>query len=390
MNLLNSFLNKKNFWLNENNWIIKSEDDKYIELKKGLLETIIITKNINHLSLKIIEDIDCLACILNTHSINSTVLINKIRKSTLIKNMDCIIHILKIGVQDDTICLFLLNKVKHLNNNKEFAYTILTTKDEYVYFKFYKKLLKNEDFVLTLFKNKKFNNPFALIGLPNNKKISEILLSRDSYPTNQTEKLKIKYNQEILHDIKTVNKILRKPMGHVLYSQLSTEIKKNKDVCLTMMKYHPEHNTLNESIKTLSNFKKCSRFWIYYNDFVSQMNYFGSMFENEDNLLEALKCLKPFKRMSRLSLGTTTSSFIQHSMVNFIKSSSNPLLKTFLTTEKGRYLLEISSLNKTEIKEIDSWIHEELLFVLEKIKLYNKMNEFPLFRKENKQKSVKI
>lgn len=384
MNLLKDYITKKDFWLNTDNWIIKSEDLKYTALKKSLLETIIRVKNVNDLPVTVIEDVDCLACLLNTHSIKSSILIYKINYSSLIKNMDYVFHILKTGVQDDEICRTLLIKAKNLKNNTELAYSILTTKQDYLYFYFYRKLLKDEKFALSLFNHKKFNNPFALISLPYHKHITELLLSREGYPTSKTEELNIKYNQTLLSDIKLVNKILRKPTGHTLYNYLSSEMKHNKVICLTMLKYHPEYNTLNDSIKTLKNFKKCSRFWFYYNDFVSQIKHFGAIFDNEDNFFEALQCLKDFKRMSRFS--PPTYSFQQHCMVNFIKTSSSQLMKDFLNTEKGKYFLELSSITGTELKTIDAWIHDELLIVLDKIKLYNKMSQLKPLKKEKQLK----
>jgi hypothetical protein len=384
MGLLNQFLSNKKFWMNTDNWLIKSEDIKYIALKKSLLETIIRVKNVNDLSLTIIEDIDCLACLLKTHSISSSILIHKINHCSLIKNVDYVLHLLNIGIQDDSVCRSLLFKFKIFKNNQELAYKILTTKNDYVYFYFYRKLLKDENFALSLFDHKNFNNPFVLISLPYHKKISELLLFRESYPNQKTEDSKIKFNQDLLANIKIVNKILRKYTGHNLYNYLPTNMKENKEVCLTMLKYHPEYNTLNDSIKTLKNFKKASRFWFYYNDFIFQIKYFGKIFENEDNLFEALQCLKDFKRMSRFS--PPSYSFQQHCMVDFIKSSNSPLIKDFLNTEKGKALLEIASQTTSNLQIIDDWIHEEFLIVLNKIKLYNKMSQLNNLKKEKKLK----
>jgi hypothetical protein len=379
MGLLNDFVNKKKFWLNTENWLIKLDNNQYIELKKNLLETIIHIKNINDLPLTIINDIDCLACLLNTHSIKSSIFIHKLKSSPLIKNQDYLFHLLKTGIQDDEVCRFLLFKSKNLKTNSKLAYFILTNKHEYIYFYFYRKLLKDENFVLSLFHNKNFNNPYCLISLPYHAKISELLLLRQGFPSFQTEKLKIHFNQELMVNIKFINKILRKPTGHLLYNFLPYHIKTNKDICLTMLKYHPEYNILNDEIKTLENFKKCSRFWLYYNDFVSQIKYFGTLFNNDDNLFQALECLKDFKRISRLE--PPNYSFQDHCFAQFIKSSSSKMLKDFLNTEKGKYFLEISSHSNSDLNTIDTWIHENLLIVLSKIKLYNKMCELKPLKK---------
>lgn len=384
MSLAYDFINKKKFWMNTDNWLIKSENSQYTALKKSLLETIVRVKNVNDLPLSIIDDIDCLSCLLNSHSIKSSILMHKINYSSLIKNIDYVFHLLKIGIQDNDVCLSLLKKSNTLKNNIDLAYSLLTTKNDYAYFYYYKKLLKDENFALSLFNHKKFNNPFALISLPYHKKISELLLSRNGYPSHKSEELKIRFNQDLLRDLKFVKKILRKPTGHSLYNYLPLNIKEDDDVCLTMMKYHPEYNTPNDKIKTLKNFKSCSRFWFYYNDFVAQIQYFGSIFKNDDNLFEALQCLKSFRRMSRFS--PPNYSFNQHCMVNFIKSSPSPLLQDFLQTQKGKTLLEIAENSKSNLTTVDDWIHEELFIVLDKIRLYNKMSQLKPLNKEKKLK----
>ena len=58
-------VDRHKFWMDDSNWVDQSGDLKYKILKKTLLESIIRSKNISEFSLRILDDIDCLACLLN-------------------------------------------------------------------------------------------------------------------------------------------------------------------------------------------------------------------------------------------------------------------------------------------------------------------------------------
>lgn len=374
------FIEKKNYWLNQENWINKSSDNQYILLKRTLLDTIIKCKNVGDLSFSLLQDIDLVSCLLNTHTIKNTILAHKISHCQLLRDSNLALHILKLGIIDENICQKLLLKFKFFKNDSDLAKKILLERNNYFYFSYFKKLLKEESFVFSLFENNKFNNPFCLISLPQHKEISQFLIERNSYPSQQTCDLKIQFNDTVLHDIKFINKILRKPQGHSLYKFLSQEMRHNTQICMTMLKYHPEYDIENSKLKTLKNFKTCSKFWIYYNDFISQIEFFGSVFDNDENLFEAFKCLSPIRRMSKFN----SLSFHYHSMVHFIvnKSTKSHLLKTFLASEKGKHLLSLPVNSSPQIREIDNWIYDELVIVLEKLKLYNKLSGFKDLAKE--------
>lgn len=384
VSIYNNIKVKHTFWLNKDNWLISSEDEKYIAIKQTLLESIMRCRNLSDLSFKILEDIDCLTCLLNSHTITNSILMRKINYSRLIKNHDYVLHILNMGVIDESVCQYLLAKSRHLKKNSDIAYKILSSKNNYFYFHYFKQLLKQETFAMSLFNNKKFNNPYSLISLPYHKQISETLIDREGFPNKKTEDSGIKFNPHVLTNIKFVSKHLRKFTGHVLYPFLPDLIKEDKQIGLTMLKYHPEYNILRVDLKTLNNFKACSRFWFYYNDFIDQIKFFGDLFDNDDNLFEALTCLKSIKS-SRFN----NMAFTQHPMLSFIiaKSSTSQLLKDFLKTEKGEYLLSIPLNSANYINGIDRWIYDELLIVLEKIKLYNKISQFKTIKKH---KAIKI
>lgn len=384
MNLYKDYIKKKNFWNNKNNWLELPSDEKYIQLKKSFLETIIKIKNINDLSVSALDDIDCLACLLNTHIIKSSILLRKINYSTLIKNEDYLHHLINIGIMDNAVCQNLLSKSSKLKNNQDIARKILTEKKDYFYFCYFKNLLKNESFALSLFDNKAFNNSFVLVSLPFHKKISQLLLQRQSYPTEKTEEHTIHYNQEVLQDVKFLVKIIRKPTGHTLYHCLSQSMRNNEKICLCMLKYHPEYDIENSTIKTLKTFKQCSQSWLYYNDFILQLKFFGNLFDSEDNLFEALKCLTKVKMVSRFN--PDSSSFNQHCFINFLQSSKSVLIKEFLNTEKGHYLVQLAKSHSSDLKIIDNWISEEFVFILNKIKLYHKMRTLPQLKQEKKLK----
>lgn len=384
MNLYKDNIKKKNFWHNKNNWLDIPSEEKYVILKKNFLETIIRIKDLNDLPISALDDIDCLACLLNTHLIKSSLLLRKITYSRLLKNEDYLYHVINLGIMDNEVCQSLLSKSFTLKHNSELARKILLERKDYFYFNYFKNLLKNEKFALSLFEHKRFNNCFVLISLPFNKTISKLLLERQSYPTKKTDEYNICYNQEILQDIKFLSKIIRKPTGHTLYSYLSDSIKQNKNICLSMIKYHPEYDVDNPNIKTLNNFKLCAKYWLYYNDFISQIKYFGQLFDNEDNLFEALKCLTKVKMVSRFN--PTNSSFTQHCFISFLQCSTSPLIKEFLKTEKGSYLLNLAKSNSADLKTIDTWLSEELVIILNKIKLYHKMRALPSLKQEKKLK----
>lgn len=385
MGILRNFIEKKEYWLNPDNWLTKYSDQQCILLKKTLLDTIIKTKNVGDLSFDILNDIDLLSCLLNTHSIKNTLLINKLTYSKILKNNEFVLHILKTGVVDETICQVLLTKFKLFKNDQDLAKQILSERKDYFYFNYFKKLLKNQDFTLSLFEDKKFNNAFSLISLPQHKQISQLLIERFSYPSNVTQENHIQFNDSVLNDVNFINKILRKPEGHSLYGFLPKDMKNNVSVCLTMLKYHPEYDVENSSVKTLKNFKICAKFWFYYNDFIEQIKFFGSVFDNDDSLFEAFKCINVSKKISRFN----SLSLNYHTMVHFIinKSHHSALFKKLLETEKGKYLLSLPGDSSSNIRIIDNWIHEELVIVLDKLKLYNKMSEL---KQLNKEKVVKI
>lgn len=382
--IYNSVKIKQTFWLNKNNWLINSEDKKYITIKQSLLESIISCRSVADLSFKILEDIDCLTCLLNTHIIKSNRLIRKINSSSLIKNQDYVLHILNIGVADESVCQYLLTKNKNLKQDAVLAYKILSLKNDYFYFNYFKNLLKDEQFTLNLFKNKKFNNPFSLVSLPYNEQISKILIERQGFPNEKTTDLFIEFNLKVLSDINFIRKQIRKFAGHALYKFLPQNIKNNQHISLTMLKYHPEYNVVSSELKTIKNFKDCSKFWFYSNDFIDQIKFFDTLFNDDDNLFEALNCLKNVKS-SRFD----SSSFIQHPMLSFIiaQSSTSQLMKDFLNTEKGLYLLSIPIDSSNYISEIDSWIYEEFLPILVKIRLYHKISKLKVL---DKQKTIKI
>lgn len=386
--IYNTIKNQKKFWLNTKNWLINTHDEPYILLKKTLLESIIQSKNLNDFSFNLIKDIDCLTCLLHVHTIKNSLLVRKIHSSPLLKNKDHILHVLTIGVLDDSICQYLLKKSSILKNNTELCYKLLTSKEDYFYFHFFKHQLKNEKFVFSLFQYKSFNNPFCLISLPYHKKISEILIYRQGFPNQKTQDLSIKFNQSLLEDISFINKSLRKHMGHNLYHYLPQHIKDNDNICLTMLQYHPEYNVIPLKLKTIKIFKKYSKSWLFFTDFVKQISFFGEVFNNDDSLLEAFSCLENI-RLSHFSLSINVFSSHCHPLINFIisKSSESKLLKDFLNTEKGKYLLSLSDHSSQNNNLIDHWIHEELFIVLKKIKMYNKLCTLkPL----QKQKTIKI
>lgn len=383
--IYNSIQIKKKFWLNKDNWLVSSSDDKYIKLKQTLLDSIIRSKNISDLSISVLNDIDCFTCLLNTHSIKYTHLVNKITHSKFLKNHDYILHFLKTGVIDESISQSFLNRCKSLKINQDLAFQLLSTKSDYFYFKFFKNLLKNEQFVFSLFNNKNFNNPFCLISLPYHKDITKLLIDRQGYPNKSTKDFLIKFNLSIFDDINLINIHLRKFNGHSLYNFLPQHIQNNKKISLTMLKYHPEYNILPPNLKTLPNFKQSSKFWFYYNDLIDQIRFFGNLFDNDENLFEAFTAFKHIK-LSRLN---NNCSFTSHPVIEFIlyKSKSSSLLKEFINSEKGQYLLSLPCDSSSNLIKIDSWIHEELIFTLEKIKLYNKISNFKNLKKE---KAVKI
>lgn len=384
MSLYKDYIKKKNFWHNTDNWLEQSNDEKYVQLKKNFLETIIVMKNSSDLPINALDDIDCLACLLNTHMIKSSILLRKINYSHLLKNKEYLYHVINTGIIDNEVCQNLLSKSISLKNNPDLARKILLERKDYFYFNYFKNLLKNESFALSLFENKRFNNNFVLISLPFHKKISQLLLERQSYPTKTTDEHNISYNIDILQDVKFLSKIIRKPTGHTLYSYLNDCVRKNKNICLCMLKYHPEYDIENAELKTLKTFKSCSKYWLYYNDFISQIKYFGSLFDNEDNLLEALKCLTKVKMVSRFN--PNKNSFQQHCFIQFLQSSKSVLIQEFLKTEKGTYLLSLVNQSSADLNTIDTWLSEEFMFILNKIKLYQKMRHLPSLKHDKKLK----
>ena len=89
---------KKDYWLNPDNWLIKDNNVLYIDMKKNIIKTIFKIKfttsnpenSLKNLSFEILNDIDLLSCILNIHLIKDSILQYKILKSPLLKNQNYI------------------------------------------------------------------------------------------------------------------------------------------------------------------------------------------------------------------------------------------------------------------------------------------------------------
>lgn len=370
------------FWLNPDNWKIKF-DENYIKLKRTLIETIIKSKNLNELSFNILNDIDLLACLLNVHTIKNSILKYRITHHPLLKNQDNKLHLIETGILDDDICIYVLHKLSGIKKNTKLAHKILTTKENYSYFYFFRTLLKNEQFTLELFECKNFSNAFSLISLPGHYLISKKLLERKSFPNQNTQDLKIQFNKMIFEDITFINKLLRQYRGQELFAFLPNHIQNNAKISVNMLKYHPEINTPNLKVKNIKNFKQASKFWFYINDFISQMNYHSHLFDDEKKILEAFECLTYFRKTSLYS----DLSYTYHPFVKFLLTSNYSIVKDFLSTEKGKYLLSLPCNSSQNMTTIDNWIFEEFFNTIKKIELFKKLS---LKSECKKEKQIKI
>ena len=353
---------KKDYWLNPDNWLIKDNNVLYIDMKKNIIKTIFKIKfttsnpenSLKNLSFEILNDIDLLSCILNIHLIKDSILQYKILKSPLLKNQNYIEHIFSLGIVDDFICHSLLMKNLFLKKNETVALKILTEKEDFSFFEYFKKILKNEQFVLSLLDKKVFNNPFCLISLPNNKKISYSLLVKQGYPNSICIEKKIQFNKEVFEDIKFITKCLRRFDGARLYYNLPNSIKLNKQVSLTILKYHPSITIQNESLKTFKNFIKFSKDWFFITD---------------DDLIQAFYSLSKKRKVTYLD----DLKFF-HPLINFIKQNDNPVIKDFLETIQGKTLISFPTHDSQSLTNIDNWIHHYLFDTLNKIMMYRKLS----------------
>ena len=365
-------VDRHKFWMDDSNWVDQSGDLKYKILKKTLLESIIRSKNISEFSLRILDDIDCLACLLNCHTIVSTQLIYKVRYCKFLRNKDHVLHLLTIGIFDSSIRNRLLKKFPAFKNDAKLAFNLLSENEDFFYFSYFNGLLRNEQFALSLFENKKFNNPYVLISLPEHKKITQLLIKRYGFFNKKKQECDLVFSKEVIEDVRFISRHIKSHAGDKIYDFLPKKIKESKTIALAMLKHHPELNVVRPELKTLENFKLCSKHWCFYNNLVDQINFFGDVFNDDEHLFEALKSIKHIKG-SRLS----DLNYRRHPIVSLIvsKSSTSKLCSDFLLTTNGQHLMSQPFKTHADILDLDKYINTEVFPIFEKIKLNHKLSK---------------